>query len=99
MTMSGGDSVTVRRRIRIKWFRLLLMCVIGYALYVGINQHLEYQAISRETEITRMHLEQLRQTQQSMMQEKQKLVSPEYVEKLAREELGLVKPGEVPYVR
>ena len=29
---------------------------------------------------------------------KNKLNSPAYVEKIAREQLGLVKPGEVPYI-
>jgi len=33
-----------------------------------------------------------------MVDEKKHLASPTYVEKIAREQLGLVKPGEVPYI-
>lgn len=91
--------MTVRRRIRIKWFRVLILAIIGYGLYVCANQYVQYAAISCETEAARSHLEQLRQMNKSMIEEKQKLSTPAYVEKLAREELGLVKPGEVPYVR
>ena len=91
--------MAVRRKIRIKWFRLIILMVIGYSLYVFGNQHLQYLAISRETEASRIQLEQLKQVNEAMAHEKQKLSTAVYVEKLAREELGLVKPGEVPYVR
>lgn len=96
---SGGDIMVVRRKIRVKWFRLIILMVIGYSLYVFANQHLQYIAISRETEASQIQLEQLKQVNEAMVNEKQKLSTDAYVEKLAREELGLVKPGEVPYVR
>lgn len=89
----------VRRRLRIKWFRVLLVVLAMYAVYICGNQHLQYLVVSREAEGSRMRLEQLQQVNQSMLNEKQQLLTSSYVEKLAREELGLVKPGEVPYVR
>ncbi len=36
---------------------------------------------------------------EKLEEEKKQLQTPEAIEKVAREELGLVKPGEVPYVR
>lgn len=89
----------VRPRVRIKWFRILVAVLAGYAVYICGSQHLQYLAVSREAEGSRMRLEQLQQVNQSMLHEKQQLSTTAYVEKLAREELGLVKPGEVPYVR
>lgn len=89
----------VRRKYRINWFRLFMMAIIVYSIYVCVNQQLQYAAISRETEAMRIQLEQLQKTNETMSLEKQKLSTPAHVEKLAREELGLVKPGEVPYVR
>jgi cell division protein FtsL len=76
-----------------------MIAIILYTVYVCVNQQLQYAAISREMEATRTQLEQLQQTNEAMGQEKQKLSTPAHVEKLAREELGLVKPGEIPYVR
>lgn len=76
-----------------------MIAIILYTVYVCVNQQLQYAAISREMEATRTQLEQLQQTNEAMNQEKQKLSTPAHVEKLAREELGLVKPGEIPYVR
>jgi cell division protein FtsB len=87
-----------RTTYRIRWFRLAVLAVIGYGLYVLAGQQLELNAVNREAEATRTRLEQLRQTNQTMAAEKEKLATPAYVEKVAREELGLVKPGEVPYV-
>ena len=89
----------VRPRVRIKWFRVLLIMITGYAVYIFGSQHLQYIAVSREAEAARLRLEQLQQVNQCMTYEKQQLSTAAYVEKLAREELGLVKPGEVPYVR
>lgn len=59
------------------------------------------------------HLYQIKAQEQTLMQEKQKLLeerqqleeqkaalnSKEVIEKKAREDLGMVKPGEVPYVK
>jgi len=93
------EEKLVKRKYRLNWFRLLLFAIILYTGYVCVNQQLQYAAISRETEATKTQLEQLQQTNEAMLQEKQKLTTPNHIEKLAREELGLVKPGEVPYVR
>jgi cell division protein DivIC len=39
---------------------------------------------------------QLAQKNQNLQEEIRRLNTPDYVEQLARRELGLVKPGEVP---
>ncbi|MDT8902786.1 FtsB family cell division protein [Anaeroselena agilis] len=85
-------------KYRIRWFRVTVLAVVGYCLYVLAGQQMEMNALNRETEATRIRMEQLRQANETLADEKKKLTTPAYVEKLAREELGLVKPGEVPYV-
>lgn len=86
-------------RYRIRWSRLAMLAVVVYCLYVLAGQQLELNSVNREAEATRIRLEQLRQASQSLTEEKARLTTPAYVEKLARDELGLVKPGEVPYIR
>jgi len=88
-----------RRKHSFNWFRLILIVVAGYFLYVCVGQQLEIQAISRETEFSRLRLEQVQQQHKALTNEKEQLSSSAYIEKLAREELGLVKPGEVPYIQ
>ena len=90
--------MTGRRKKRLNLFGLILIAVLGYTGYVCFGHIMEMRAISREAEATRQRLQQLQDANKAMISEKQKLTTPAYVEKLAREELGLVKPGEVPYI-
>jgi cell division protein FtsB len=87
-----------RRKYRVKWFRLAVWLIVGYSVYVLAGQQIELNVLSREREATRARLEQLNQTNKALADEKVRLGTSAHVEKLARDELGLVKPGEVPYV-
>ena len=87
-----------RPRYRVRWFRLILFCVAGYFIYVLAGQQLDLQAIQKEKEASRHKLEQLQQVNANLNEERNKLTKPSYIEKIAREELGLVKPGEIPYI-
>jgi cell division protein FtsB len=88
----------LRRRYRVRWFRLFVLLLAGYGLYVLVGQQTELNAVNREAEATRVRLEQMQQQNKSLVEEKARLGTPAYVEKLARDELGLVKPGEVRYI-
>lgn len=87
-----------RPRYRVRWFRLILLCVTGYFIYVLGGQQMDLQAIQKEKETARQKLEQLQQVNANLNDERSKLSKPSYIEKIAREELGLVKPGEIPYI-
>ena len=88
----------VRSKYRVKWFRIFLIALSGYFIYMCIGQQSQLASIRRETQSTRMQLEQLQQANTTLADERNSLYDPKYVEKLAREELGLVKPGEIPYL-
>ena len=87
-----------RRRYRFRWFRLTVMLIVGYSLYILVNQQLEINAVKHDMESTRARVEQLKTVNKSYADKKVRLNTPAYVEKLARDGLGLVKPGEVPYI-
>lgn len=87
-----------RPRYRIRWFRFLLLCMTGYFVYILAGQQMDLQAINKEKEAARQKLEQLQQANTHLIEERGQLAKPAYIEKIAREELGLVKPGEVPYI-
>lgn len=87
-----------RSRYRIKWFRLVLAGIFVYFLYVSIGQMGNFRTITQETEANKVRLEQAKQVNQQLLEERDRLNTPNYIEKVAREELGLVKPGEVPYI-
>ncbi|EAX47247.1 Septum formation initiator [Thermosinus carboxydivorans Nor1] len=86
------------KKYRFNWFRLVMLGLIGYFGYVLYGQYTELAAIRQEMAATRARLEEVRQQNKALQEERQRLTTPAYVEKLAREELGLVKPGEVPFI-
>lgn len=86
------------RKVRIKWFRLVVFFIAGYFIYLVIGQHNQLSAIEAENKAARQRLEQAKQVNASLAEERNQLGNPAYIEKIAREELGLVKPGEVPYI-
>ena len=88
----------VRSKYRVKWFRLFLIVLSGYFIYLCVGQQSQLASIRRETQSTRMQIQQLQQANVTLNEERNALQDPKYVEKLAREELGLVKPGEIPYL-
>lgn len=88
--------MTAAKRYRVNWFNLVLVVLVVYFGYLVIGQYFELIAVRREAEMVQQQLEQARQKAQQLQVERERLQSPDYIEKLAREELGLVKPGEAP---
>ena len=90
--------MAVRRKYRIRWLRVLILLAAAYFVFLAVDQQFELYTIQRETLSLRDRINELEQTNKALADEKNKLNSPAYVEKIAREQLGLVKPGEVPYI-
>lgn len=87
-----------RRKYRVKWFKIFMVVLCSCFIYLAVGQQGQLSSIRREAQSTEMQLQQLRQTNAALQAERKALHDPKYVEKLAREELGLVKPGEIPYI-
>ncbi len=54
--------------------------------------------LNQETVVTQSRLDKAKQINDKLKQEKANLEKRDYIEKVAREELGMTKPGEVPYI-
>lgn len=80
------------------WFRLLMVMIIAYFGYVGVEQQININNIDQERSIAEVRLAEAKKMNQELQEEKSKLGQAEYVERIAREELGLVKKGEIPYI-
>lgn len=88
----------MRRKYRINWLNAIVVAFAAYFLYLVIGQQVELFIARQSAEVARAQLEQARQVNRALREEKARLSNLQYIEKLAREELGLVKPGEVPYI-
>ena len=85
-------------KYRIKWFNLIAIVLSLYFMYLCIGQQSQLNAINNEADAVRVQLAQSQQMNTALKEERAALHDRKYVEKLAREELGLVKPGEFPYM-
>jgi cell division protein FtsL len=79
-------------------YRLLFLIVVGYFIYVIGMQQYDILKIYQEESNVDVKLEQVKKENKMLSKEKEQLNDPAYIEKIAREELGLVKDGEIPYI-
>ncbi len=85
-------------RPRVRWFRVILIVFTAVFLYASVEQQLRIHAIQQQLTESKHNLEKIELENKRLLEERELLATPKYVEKIAREELGLVKPGEVPFV-
>lgn len=82
----------------IDWFILLVGVCFLYFSYNVIGMVLCYNDISRDYNIAKDRLESAKMVNQSLQEERKGLDDVKYIEKIAREELGMTKQGEMPYI-
>jgi len=71
---------------------------VGYFLFVIGSQQLEMMHIRQETRGVDTAFEKAVRENEKLNSEKNDLNTLTHIEKMAREELGMVKPGEIPYI-
>jgi cell division protein FtsB len=87
-----------RFKYRVKWFKLITIILSCYFIYLSVGQQRQLNTIGNEAASIQMQLAESQQINTTLKEERDALNDRKYVEKLAREELGLVKPGETPYI-
>ena len=88
----------LRKRKRIQWVVVVVCFCLLYVVYSFADQALQLSELRREASNLRAREATLQSDNERLRQEQQLLQTDAYVEKVAREELGLVKPGETPYI-
>ena len=83
---------------RFSWFSLALIAVVVYFSCVLISQQVHLSQVARDQNVAEARLSAAQQEHEALLQEKEALADREYIEKIAREELGLTKAGELPYI-
>jgi cell division protein FtsB len=91
---SNVTAVTWKAR----WRLLLLLAFAGLVMYIAAGDGLLFEVWQKEQELVVLEAEVSRlETQNDSLKKilRQLDGDMEYIEKVAREELGLIKPGEV----
>lgn len=81
---------------KLKLFPLVMIALLLIGSYILISQYLEYRKVQDEIEKNHQKLIEQQELNEKLKEERAKAQSPEEIEKKAREDLGLVKPGEIP---
>lgn len=76
-----------------------MAAVIGLFALAAIPPILQQRQLVRESDRLSVELEQVRAERQQLEKDKQWFATDAYVEQVARQQLGLVKPGEMMVVR
>jgi cell division protein DivIC len=80
------------------WFMVVLLIVFAVFSYTLFEQQVHLTTIDRDYAAAQERLDMAQQENGSLHQEKHDLNDPAYIEKVAREDLGMTRPGEMPYI-
>lgn len=88
----------MKRKKKFKFTNFIVLLVIVYSSYIFVSQQIKISRIKKDISINGNKLEQLKEKNLKLQDEIKMSKSEIYVEKLARERLGLIKPGETPVI-
>ena len=97
MSRTRLHSVRPQRR-QINWFVIIMALMFLLAAFKLGEQAFTYHDLSQDKVQAEARLKAAQEENEQLQQEKEQLVDPSYVEKLAREDLGMTKDGEIPYI-
>lgn len=83
------------RRIRLRGLTLFLLALVSYCLVITARAEWQIYHLRRELAAAQQRRQSLLEERQALERELRRLADPAYLERVAREELGLVRPGEV----
>ncbi len=89
--------VCIKKR-RFDIFVIILFAALGYFIYIAVNQQIYISNIEQERAAIQTRFEEEQTKNKELSEEKQALQDPAYIEKIAREELGMTRKDEIPYV-
>lgn len=87
----------MRKRNGFNWFALVMFAMIAYFSTVLISQQVHLAHVNESQRIADKRLERAKATNEKLRRELAALQDINNIERLAREDLGLAKEGEMPY--
>lgn len=87
----------MQRRSSVSWFALLMLAMVIYFSTVLISQQVHLSHVSESQRLADQRLERAKAANEKLRKELADLQNIDNIERLAREELGFTKEGEMPY--
>ncbi|OFI06567.1 cell division protein FtsB [Clostridium acetireducens DSM 10703] len=86
----------MKKKIKIK--SILIIVILFYIVYIFINQQITMKKLKGQINNSKIELTKVKEKNQKLQDEVKMSKTSKYIEKLARERLGLVKQGETPVI-
>ena len=86
-----------QRKGLLNWFTILLVIIIGYFAVILVKQQIYLNQVSADQAAAEERLATAKAEHERLVKEKDDLNRLDYIEKIAREELGMTRRGELPY--
>lgn len=87
----------MRKRNSFNWFALLMFAMIAYFSTVLVSQQVHLSHVNESQRLADKRLEAAKATNEKLRRELAELQDINNIERLAREDLGFTKEGEMPY--
>ena len=87
----------MKERKGINWFFVIMFVVVAYFSTVLISQQVHLSHVSESKRIADKRLEAAKAENEKLQKQYNELQDLNNIERLAREDLGLAKEGEMPY--
>jgi cell division protein DivIC len=86
-----------RERRGVNWFALIMLAIIVYFSSILISQQVYLSQAADDYAAAKARLEAAQKENAALKEETKQLNELGYIEKIAREELGMTRAGELPY--
>ncbi|MCT8977484.1 septum formation initiator family protein [Clostridium sp. CX1] len=83
---------------KIKGKSIIIVLIICYVFYIFISQQITMHKIKSQISDKKIEEQKVKEKNQKLQDEVKMSKSDMYIEKLARERLGLIKQGETPVI-
>ena len=101
-TLGVEDKAKEKEKARsgrgFNWFAILMIVIVAYGGWILADQQMTLGALEDDMTAARERLQAARTENQQLQDENVQLHDDAYIEKLAREELGMTRKGEMPYI-
>ena len=85
------------KRKGINWFGIMMFAVIAYFVTILISQQVHLSHVSETQHVADKRLEAAKEENAKLKKQYEDLQDVTNIERIAREDLGLAKEGELPY--
>ena len=85
------------KRKGINWFGIMMFAVIAYFVTILISQQVHLSHVSETQHVADKRLEAAKEENAKLKRQYEDLQDVTNIERIAREDLGLAKEGELPY--